>query len=316
MPLSLEKYAELLDKRGEPHPLGPDPVPFERVKPMLRPLPGIRCVVYSGYGAAMLISGGELSFLNPDPVMRKIAFDKTVHEFKMWASMTRKPGEPSEYMASIFGQIFDNLMMHGAQQKDFAPRIEKVWEGIVNRLIQKDYVVESGTYGDGEEFARKVSYFYVRASQGVSLLPNAGKVFANLHDRDIIQGLHADWQCTEPVRFWRLLFDASRQSSLATWFDPAVCSFSGNTGIKKTTDRGFVPIIQGLQSLGIGVESVLYVGADVENDIAPAKRRGFRTALLLADQASARVTPEHLQDPRTRPDRLLTSLEQVVEIVR
>jgi hypothetical protein len=41
----------------------------------------------------------------------------------------------------------------------------------------------------------------------------------------------------------------------------------------------------------------------------------MRTALLAADRTSLAVTREELADPQVRPDRLLTSLTQLREIV-
>jgi FMN phosphatase YigB (HAD superfamily) len=65
---------------------------------------------------------------------------------------------------------------------------------------------------------------------------------------------------------------------------------------------------------GLEPGQVLYVGSQPEEEIAPAKKRGFRTALFLGDKASADVSPDHLKQDRTRPDALLTRLEQVLDV--
>ncbi len=94
MPLTLEKYAELLDNRGEPRPAGPDPIPFEKVKPAIPRLLGLKAIILGGFGTSMLIQGGESLLLPTDPIQLKIALEKTIKEFKMWASMSRKPASP------------------------------------------------------------------------------------------------------------------------------------------------------------------------------------------------------------------------------
>src|SRR5215471_18390309 len=97
MALSLLKYAEHLDARNDPRPLGPEPEPFDSAKPHLVPQP-VKAVVYSGLGTLWL-AASEPELLPSDSVMRKIALEKTVAEFKMWASMSRKPGDPEDYLA-------------------------------------------------------------------------------------------------------------------------------------------------------------------------------------------------------------------------
>src|SRR5262245_44076208 len=107
MALTLLKYAEQLDGRDDPRPLGPEPTPFPSVKAHLALQP-VKAVVYSGLGTFWL-AAHEPEVLPGDHVMRKIALDKTISEFKMWASMSRKPGEPSEYMEALIEQMLEKL---------------------------------------------------------------------------------------------------------------------------------------------------------------------------------------------------------------
>jgi hypothetical protein len=41
----------------------------------------------------------------------------------------------------------------------------------------------------------------------------------------------------------------------------------------------------------------------------------MRTALFAGDKASLQATPEQLKDPASRPDVLLTALDQILEVV-
>jgi putative hydrolase of the HAD superfamily len=50
--------------------------------------------------------------------------------------------------------------------------------------------------------------------------------------------------------------------------------------------------VDSLSKRGISPESVLYVGNDMRNDIAPAARCGFRTALFAGDARSLRLRPD------------------------
>jgi hypothetical protein len=50
-------------------------------------------------------------------------------------------------------------------------------------------------------------------------------------------------------------------------------------------------------------------------DLIPAKRLGMKTALFAGDRASLQATPEQLKDPASRPDVMLTELQQIAEVV-
>jgi FMN phosphatase YigB (HAD superfamily) len=66
---------------------------------------------------------------------------------------------------------------------------------------------------------------------------------------------------------------------------------------------------------GCEPSDVLVVSHQFTGDLDAAKRRGFRTALLVADANAGTVDKETLRDAETRPDRLLTSIPQILDIV-
>ena len=67
--------------------------------------------------------------------------------------------------------------------------------------------------------------------------------------------------------------------------------------------------------LRISADQVLHIGSRILNDVAPARRVGMKTGLFAGDKSGLQATPELLKDPATRPDVLLTHLEQIKEIV-
>jgi putative hydrolase of the HAD superfamily len=313
MALTLLKYAEHLDGRNDPRPLGPEPTPFPSVKPHLVVQP-VKAVIYSGMGTLWL-AAREPELLPSDEVMRKISLDKTISEFKMWASMSRKPGEPSEYMAAMLSQMVDKLSAANLTTQRTELRLEQMWLGIVERLLQKEYAYDAAFYGPPAELAEKIAYYYQRAAQGLSLFPNVLTTLKTVVRKRILQGIHANGQQATPILMTRELLSQGKLSSLAEVFEPAISIWSWEIGFRKETDRGFAPLLSGLKSKGVSPEQTLYVGSDVERDIVPAKRRGFRTALLLADRNTAKVTPADLKDEKTKPNVLLTSFEQIASVV-
>src|SRR5262245_51393638 len=135
MPLTLDQYAEFLDKRGQPWPAAPEPEPV-KAKPHLKSLPRVRVVTWNIYGTLLAIHGGQIYFEHPQKFMMDLALEKTVQEFKMWGSMTRKPGQPSEYLREMYQRVLDDLrMVPSPGEKHPEILSELVWEGVVKKLL-------------------------------------------------------------------------------------------------------------------------------------------------------------------------------------
>src|SRR5262245_34576888 len=101
MPLTLEQYASYLDTRDLPWPAPPEVEPAN-ARPHLVRLPGVRAVLWNVYGTLRSVKGGELLFEHPQKLLMDGALGKTVQEYKMWGSMTRKPGQPGEYLGQLY----------------------------------------------------------------------------------------------------------------------------------------------------------------------------------------------------------------------
>src|SRR5436305_1929396 len=139
MALTLEQYASYLDTRELPWPAAPE-IDRPKAKPHLAKLKGIRAVLWNVYGTLLNIFSGELLFEHPQKMLMDIALDKTVQEFKMWGSMSRKPGQPSEYMGEIYRRVLSDLRLAPSPGEKH-PEIlsERIWEAVLKKLNQKGY---------------------------------------------------------------------------------------------------------------------------------------------------------------------------------
>jgi FMN phosphatase YigB (HAD superfamily) len=313
MALSLLKYAEHLDERGDPKPAGPDPVPFASAKPHV-PALGAKAVVCAGWGTLWLSGVAVPELVPADPIMRKIAFDKTVSEFKMWHSMSRKPGEPGELMAATVEDVRQRLLARtlgaGGRELPFGA----VWRGVLDRLLQKEYAYDAGFYGDLDAYAEKIALYCQRAAAGLAALPDALATLRALAARGIKTGLHANGQAATPILLQRALAEQGRVEGLHEAFAPGLCVWSHEIGGPIESERGWSALESALASGALRPEETVYVGNDLERDVLPARRRGFRTALLVADRGTAKVRPAQLKDEKTKPDALLTAFGQIARL--
>src|SRR5437867_583600 len=159
MALTLEQYARFLDGRDLTWPAAPTPRK-PRARPYLVPLPQVRLVTWSIYGTLLVIPGGELYLSHPQKMIMDLALDKTVQEFKMWGSMSRKPGQPSEYMGEIYEKVLSEQRLAPSPGEKYPEiHVEKIWENIVKKMLQKDYKLDIGFFGSLNGFGGKIADF-------------------------------------------------------------------------------------------------------------------------------------------------------------
>lgn len=315
MPLTLDQYADYLETRDLTWPAAPEVHPV-KARPHVVPLPGLRAVTWNVYGPLLRIFGGDLLLVHPNKFVMEVALEKTVQEFKMWGSMSRKPGQPSEYLAQLYEKALDEQRLAPSPGEKH-PEIlaEKVWENILKKLFQKDYKFDAGFYGSLNEYSRKVAYFFHASLQGTAAQENAARAVDHIRGCGLIQGLIADGQCFTTVQLRRALAEQGETSPLETLFPPAFQALSFEHRGRKPSERLFRHVLAKLEEKGIAAEEVLHVGTRLIQDLAPAKKFGMKTALYAGDRDALQASTEQLRDAHLRPDLLLTDLKQLADVV-
>jgi len=315
MPLTLEQYATYLDTRNLAWPARPTIEPV-KVRPRLVPLPGIRLVTWNVYGTLLGITSGELYLEHPHKFIMDVALDKTVQEFKMWSSMTRKPGQPAEQLASLYRRALEQQKMAPSPGEPFPEIVvEELWEGVIKKLLQKEYAFDAGFYGSLNEFSRKVAYFFHASLQGTACYPGAAAALAHARQRNLLQGLLADAQCFTLTQLQRGLREQDPRADVAGLIEPDLGVLSFQVGSRKPSERLFRDLVDRAATRDVVPSEILHVGSRIEADIAPARRLGMWTALFAGDRASLKATREQFADAAQRPHVILTELEQIAEII-
>jgi FMN phosphatase YigB (HAD superfamily) len=314
MALTLEQYAaNYLPTRGLPWPIPPKPEP-KTAKPHVTRLP-VKAVMWTAYGTLLNTLQGELLFEHPQQFVTDNALDKTIKEFNMWNSMSRKPGAPAEQMRDYYTKALTTLRMLGhGQEKHPEVAAEKVWEDIVKKLMQKEYKFDVGVYGAMNEFVKKVAYFYHASIQGCAAYPDAAAAVRLLADRGVTNGLLTDGQCFTPAQIHKAFRDDDPDFDVNAFFPANLRVISAERHAKKPSETLFKAAVAAAAARGLKPEQVLHVGSNLVRDIAPAKRCGFRTALFAGDKNSLVATADHLKEPEFRPDVLVTELTQLVDV--
>jgi FMN phosphatase YigB (HAD superfamily) len=315
MALTLQQYAIYLDSRDLPWPAVPE-IERPKARPHLIRMPEIRAVTWNLYGTLLAISGGELYFEHPVKFIMDVALDKTIQEFKMWGSMSRKPGQPADYLRQIYKNLLDEQRtVPAAAEKHPEISSERLWEAFIKRLMQKDYQFDAGFYGSLNEFSRKVAYFFHASLQGTACYPGAARALRHVKQAGLAQGVVADAQCFTLVQLQRGLAQQDATAKLDDLIDPDLRACSHELRARKPSERLFRHVLTALAERDIAPNQALHIGSRAALDIAPARRFGMKTGLFAGDKASLQATREQLKESATRPDVLLTELSQIAEIV-
>ena len=317
MAKTIAEYLDWLDERSEL--LWPRPPRIKPLKatPYLESLPGIKGVLWANYGTLLRIDMGRLLHLHPQEIRMQVALEKTITEFNMWYSMSRKPGQPWEYMLQQYRKVVEDAQMVATKKKGDSPEINssKVWGTLIERLIRNEYSYDTDLYGPEEELADKVAYFFHANLQGVEASEDACETLQRLMNAGIPSGVVDDGQVFTLPQLHRALRQQAPLPSLTDAIAPDLTLLSFQVGLRKPSPSFFQRAVAAVESRGWKPENVLYVTHRLKDDLAAAKSVGFRTALFVADKNSCEVKGSDVRQPEFKPDRLFTRIRQVIDVL-
>lgn len=316
MPKSLDEYAAWLDERALLWPKLPAPKPVVAT-PYLKPLEDIRGVVFGLYGTLLSIADGQVLHLHHQAIRNQVALEKTIEEFKMWGSMTRKPGQPWETLLPIYKGFVDEAALTGSAPKGEQPEIDSadIWRKIVERLCKKEYAWDRDFYGDECEYAEKIAYFFHASLQAVAPVPDAAATLEALAATGMPLGLVSNGQCFSETQLIRGLRSQGFVGTLHDLFPRGAASLSWKAGARQPAPSLFRPILDAWRRLDIAPKQILYVSSRLNDELAVARKLGLRTALACVDASGLQATKDDVRSPDLRPDRILTALPQVRQMV-
>jgi FMN phosphatase YigB (HAD superfamily) len=316
MPQSLTEFSEWLDGQDYTWPVPPS-VEVVKATPFAKPIDGIAAVTWSVYGTLLRISDGCLHLDHPDQLRMQVAMEKTIKAFNMWQSMSRKPGAPWEYLYSQYRDCLGIKQMANTGRTGDFPQVNAadLWQTLIERLLQNEYEFDEAFYGDMQQFAEKVAFFFHQGLQGVEASAGAAQVLTAIAGSNCRQTLLADAQPFTLAQMLRALGRDATLPPLGELLDASAMTLSCQVGLRKPSAYLYRSCLDRLAENGIEPGEVLHVGSRLRNDLAIAKQLGMKTALYAGDRSSFEASKEEIQDPALRPDRLLTELTQVLAVL-
>jgi putative hydrolase of the HAD superfamily len=268
------------------------------VKPKLRKLPGIRAVIFDVYGTLFTTKATARFRMEPS-VEADVAIVEALEEsdfdvFRRDLSLSRL------YLDHVMAH-FDIRRAEGIVHPEV--NISDVWQDFLNELFADGAI-------DGDLTERSIQRVIIRHECKVNPVWPAKEsleFIRNLQDNDICSGVIATAQFYTPI-----IMEALYQNSLETvGFRRPICVWSYEHRHRKPSMVLFKLCEEGLRVLGIKPTEALYVGNNMANDIIPASRCGFRTALFTGNAGSAHPEEEGARDMEVKPTIVFNKFSQL-----
>lgn len=250
----------------------------------------IRCVLFDIYGTLFISGSGDISVAK-----------KESQQIEKLETLLIKFGiskSPKKVLDGLFNTIEETHVSLRKKGIDFP---EVVIEQIWMRVLEND------DFSTVRAFAIEFELI----ANPVYPMPHLKKMLSNCKELNVLMGIISNAQFYTPYLFnWFL--DSSPE---ALGFDPDLTLYSYQFGYAKPSTFMFKMAAEKLKHRHIPPPSVLYMGNDILNDIYPAKKIGFSTALFAGDARSLRLREDDPKCKNLSADLIITDLDQILDYI-
>ncbi len=248
----------------------------------------IKCILFDIYGTLFISGSGDISIARTETVQLKKILE-LLNEYSIYTS-------PEIVMNDFFKAIEKKHLELKSKGIDFPEvNIDRIWMDVLN--------IDS--VNDARQFASE----YELLVNPVYPMPNLKEMLSGIMSKGIHLGIISNAQFFTPFLFpW---FLGNGLDKLG--FDLDLCFFSYKYKYAKPSNFLYNLAVGVLKKKGLPVESTVFIGNDMKNDIYPAQNAGFQTALFAGDRRSLRLRKNSPECRNVKPDVVITDLIQLLE---
>jgi len=274
------------------------------VQPQLPRLDNIAVVLFDVYGTLFISASGDVGTAMATD--NTAALEAALRTTNISGNLRAAAARGAELLFDSIHDTHEKLKKNGVKHPEID--IRKTWEDVFARLAGEKLI---NSLPDAETRLQFTVEYECRVNP-VWPMPGAAEILAALRGNNIHLGIVSNAQFFTP-----LLFDALLDNSVAELgFDKQLCAWSFQLLEAKPSANLFRKALRPLhEKWGIEAGSVLFIGNDMRNDIAPAAACGCRTALFAGDARSLRLRAGELENTEPGPDAVLTCLTQLTNIL-
>ena len=274
---------EILDKNGL-QPMEPIPTALQ---PSGRIYSHLHCRRFDVYGTLLISGSGDVG-----TAMQAVQDDARLKELLLTFNIDRSPARVLDDFFSAIADHHSRLKASGIDYPEV--NIDRIWMQVLGLPCRHT--------------ARAFALAFELIANPVYPMPGLRQLMQKGRECCCL-GIISNAQFYTPLLLERCL-DASLEN---TGFAKDLLIFSYQMEYAKPSDHLFQVAESRLEKRGILPSATLYVGNDMLNDILPAQRIGFKTALFAGDKRSLRLRPDDARCEDIVPDIIVTDLLQLVE---
>jgi putative hydrolase of the HAD superfamily len=271
--------------------------------PHLTELKNIKAVIFDVYGTLFISGSGDIG--TAENASTPEALKKSLAEAGVTPISTRVAKRGVELLHQNVERDHKN-----AHDKDIQyPEVDirEIWRKTLNHLREDGMI---GIDIENISIERLATAYECRVNP-VWPMPWLEITLQNLAHADYALGIISNAQFFTP-----LLFPALLKNTLAELgFSRQLLTWSWQLREAKPSTRLFEITKIKLQEKDIKPEETLYVGNDMLNDIYPAQKAGYKTALFAGDNRSLRLREDDPRCKNIKPDAIITDLAQISRVL-
>ena len=250
----------------------------------------IGCLLFDIYGTLFISGSGDISIAR-----RQSRQTQQIRKLLETHHIKKNPQTLLDDFFSAIDKEHEKLKKKGVDVPEV--EIEKIWASVLGI--------------DDLDVARAFAVEFEMIVNPVYPMPNVEKILSACRQSHIVTGIISNAQFFTPYLFhW---FFNSRPEDIG--FNPDLIFYSYKTGYAKPSTVMFEYAAENLEHMNIPSSSALYIGNDMLNDIFPAQKTGFKTALFAGDARSLRMREDHPECRNLSPDIIITDLVQLIEYI-
>ncbi|OEU67483.1 MAG: hypothetical protein BBJ57_08335 [Desulfobacterales bacterium PC51MH44] len=251
----------------------------------------IKSILFDVYGTLFISGSGDISIAKREARQTE-KLEKLLHKFGI-------NKDPQTILKGFFSTIENEHEILRKKGIDFPEvEIDQIWMRV---LENKD-----------PDTIRVFAVEFELIVNPVYPMPHLEKMLAICKDLNVLMGIISNAQFYTPYLFnW---FLDSNPEDLG--FHPDLILYSYKFGHAKPSTFMFQVAVERLKKSDIPAHSALYIGNDMLNDIYPAKKAGFQTALFAGDARSLRLRKDDPECKDLSADLVITDLVQILDYLK
>lgn len=263
-----------------------EPIPT-RLHPTGRLANRLKCMLFDVYGTLLISGSGDVG-----TAMQTIQDDKRFKQLLLEFNVDRPSGIILQNFFSTIARQHERLKTSGIDYPEV--KIDHIWMQVLGWR--------------NRDRARSFALGFELIANPVFPMPGLLKLVQHVRERCCL-GIISNAQFYTPLLLEKF-FNTSLEK---TGFAKDLLFFSYQTNHAKPSEHLFHLAKNRLEKHGIAPQQTLYLGNDLLNDILPAQKIGFNTALFAGDRRSLRLRQNDERCNGIVPDIIITELLQLLD---